>query len=239
MLPHHPAKLRAVRQRGASTIEFYILAFWLLIPLLMAVLQMGLFIVAKNTVNVATLGAARAGAASGVDIAAMRRAFVVGVAPLYGAKGFAHSGSPGLSEISAANYPKVAGAATLLAYADLQIPLANEILVLNPTRAAFDDFGITRKPRNKRIIPVDNLFADNKIGSKSGQRRSDALLLKIEARYCYRMDIPIIDTVVIEVLSRLNPNAKDQACFTLNGVPILAQAVVRMTVPPVQSTIFR
>jgi hypothetical protein len=231
-----PGRAGAARcQRGAATVEFYIVVFLVMVPMLMAVLQLGLFMVANNTVHVATLNAARAGAASGVDPSEMRRAFASGVAPLYAAGALANIGAGAFADISD-HCVTGAGLALGTANADVAANPANKISVLNPTRVAFADFGITHQ--NQRIIPVDNLLYDNTMGGKTKQRRSDALLLKIEAQYCYRMVIPIIDKLVIDVLVWSSSNRRALACYLQNGVPIISQAVVRMTVPPVESGVF-
>jgi hypothetical protein len=87
-------------------------------------------------------------------------------------------------------------------------------------------------------IPVTGLEASNPVGTRSRQRRSDALLLKVQVRHCYPLAFPFIDTLVISWLRRTNINAADQVCYARNGVPIAAQSVVRMTVPPL-ATNFR
>lgn len=222
-------------QRGAASVEFYVVAFLVMVPMLMAVLQLGLFMVANNTVHVATLNAARAGAASGVDPGEMRRAFASGVAPLYAAGALATTGAGAFADISD-HWATGAGLALGTANGDVAANPANKISVLNPARAAFADFGIPRQ--TQRIIPVDNLLADNAMGVKTKQRRSDALLLKIEARYCYRMVIPIIDKLVVGVLLWGSSDPRTVACYLQDGVPIISQAVVRMTVPPVESGAF-
>src|SRR5205823_13888421 len=48
---------RMPRQGGQGTIEFYLMAAFVLIPLFMGILQLGLLVMAKNTLNVATLEA--------------------------------------------------------------------------------------------------------------------------------------------------------------------------------------
>lgn len=234
-------------QRGAATIEFYIVAFLVFIPMLMAVLQMGLFMVAKNTVNTAALNVARAGAASGASKTHMQAAFANGVLPLYAATGLSVLGGSGAKEISNANYPAVWGAAYARARAETSLPMLNRILLLNPTSKSFADFGVN-KPGVGRIIPVSNMGIDkNSVGGSSGQTRAEALLLKVELHYCYAMAIPIIDDIVASTvalwlgMSGDGELMKDIACTVKNpvtgkrGIPIVSQAVVRITVPPVQA----
>ncbi len=227
-------------QRGAATVEFYIVAFFAFIPLLMAILQLGMFMMAKNTVNTAALGVARAGGASGGDKTAMLNAFATGVMPLYASTGLKSvNGSGGDKEVTAGNYPMVYTLAMTRAMTEVRLP-TNSITVLNPSAASFRDFGINRAGVG-RIIPHTNLDIDrNVVGAASGQTRADALLLKIELRYCYEMVFPIIDAMITQTLRLTNTSPSDQACYGPNpftkrrGIPIRSQAVVRMTVPPVQ-----
>ncbi|UOD27337.1 pilus assembly protein [Massilia violaceinigra] len=221
-------------QCGAATIEFYIIAFWVLVPLFMAILQLGLFMVAKNTANVATLAAARAGAASGLDMGEMRRAFALHIAPLYAAN---QIGKDGFVDAQS-NYKSVGSSAIARARFETEVERMHRITVLNPTTDSFDDFQITRASDKARIIPVDGLYANNAMGSKSQQQRSDALLLKIETRYCYKMIIPIIDRMIIKVLTSdmwSDPKLDHLKCYARNAIPILSQSVVRITVPPERS----
>ncbi|SHH24708.1 TadE family protein [Massilia sp. CF038] len=227
------------RQRGAATVEFYLIAFWVLVPLLMGILQLGLFMVAKNTVNVAALNAARAGAASGINPGEMRNAFLQGILPLYASHGMERVGGNDFVDVSN-NYGTVTTGAYLAAAKEWALsPVGNRIIVLNPRRAAFDDFGINRASDRQRIIPVENLMSNNAAGSRSGQLRSDALLLKIEANYCYRMVVPIIDTMIISTLRNVFDrfDAAAQDCYLNNAILIRSQAVVRMTVPPIQANV--
>ncbi len=226
------------RQRGAATVEFYIVAFLAFIPLMMAILQLGMFMVAKNTVNTAAVMVARAGAASGGDRDAMQRAFATGVMPLYASTGLLWVGGGVQKDVSVGNYSLVYMKAMGRAVVETKLPY-NSITVLNPTAASFTDFGID-KPGVGRIIPHTNLDVDRgKVGGASGQTRADALLLKVEIRYCYGMVFPIIDAMITEVLRWSTTDLSAHACYMNKevlgrGIPIVSQAVVRMTVPPVQ-----
>lgn len=219
-------------QRGAASVEFFVISLAVFIPLLMAVLQMGLFFVAKNTVNLATFAAARAGASTGGSQTEMRKAFLKAVAPLYVGAGLRVLGSAGFTDVSQRNYAPVMGAAYLAAATNLPI---DQITKLNPTAASFRDFGI-RDPSggSGRIIPVTNLITDARVGASSQQTRADSLLLKVEIKHCYHMIFPVIDKLVSQTLLVLNPSAAltDKGCYLLDGIPIASQAVVRMTVPP-------
>jgi len=238
------------RQRGAASVEFYVVSFFVLIPLIMAILQMGMFFIAKNTVNLATFAAARAGAASGGDRDQMQHAFAKAVSALYVAKGLRLSGSGGLDDVNNGNFETVISGSTAWAYGlGTKSPLSlDSMTILNPTAAAFSDFGVSNRAGGK-IIPVSGLLTDNVVGGASRQTRADALLLKLEVHHCYEMIFPIIDALVSEVMfnplwyNPLSRPIKDNACLAKHpsldgrmvyGVPIVSQAVVRMTVPPLQ-----
>ncbi len=208
------------RQDGAAAVEFFVI-FLVAITLIMTVLQMGLFMVAKNTVNLATFAAARAGAASGGDMGQMKVALAKGLSGLYVAKGLRAVDSNGLTDVSAGNYVLVQGAA----YSYVYLGLLSEIKILNPTKKAFTDFGVP-KPDGKpgRIIPATGLLTDTAVGASSQQTRADALLLKIQVRHCYELIFPMIPSLSTDIL-----------CAARNGVIIESQAVVRMTAPAVES----
>jgi Flp pilus assembly protein TadG len=227
---------RRYRQAGQGTIEFQITAFLLLIPLLMGILQMGLLIMAKNTLNVATLGAARAGAASGGSRAAMEDALALGLAPMHvsGAKALIGAGT---GDITAGNYALVVAAA--LASSKATNLLWSKITVLNPTSKSFTDFGVAKG--SDVVIPVTNVFDNDQVGPQSGQTRADALLLKIEVRYCQKMEIKIIDKIITEVLGNplFAPAPADLLCYADERMPLVSQAIVRMTVPPARRALLQ
>ncbi|MFJ2986294.1 TadE family protein [Collimonas sp. NPDC087041] len=229
------------KQGGAASVEFYVVSFFVFIPMVMAVLQLGLFFVAKNTVNLATFSAARAGAASGGDKGEMANNFAKAVAPLF---------ADTRTDVTNANYPTVLGTAYAKARLYMAIPVMNSIDILNPTASSFSDFGVVKPGGGGKIIPTTNIMNDTKIGSASGQTRAEALLFKIEVRFCYQMPIPIIDKMLstillglsddIHILPSLDP--KDVACYSgvdgSYGIPIKSQAVIRMTEPPDSGKIF-
>ena len=228
------------KERGATTIEFYVVAYWLLIPMIMAILQMGMFIIAKNTVNLATFSAARSGAASGGDSGEMKRSFLNALSPLYVARGLGVLGGNDLKEVTNGNFAVVMPAALASAAIDWAMPM-NSLKVLNPSSASFSDFSIQNPHGIGRVIPVTNLMNDMTIGNASQQTRADALLLKIEVKYFYEMIFPVIDEAVGSILETFSTSLSDRACYARKppnnrrGIPIVAQAVVRMTTPPLQS----
>jgi hypothetical protein len=233
------------RQDGATSVEFFVI-FIVAITLIMAVLQMGMFMIAKNTVNLATFAAARAGAASGGDVRVMKKTFVDALSGLYVAKGLRLAGSTGLTDVTAGNFTVVNGAAVGYAFTAASLP-TNEIKILNPTRAAFTDFGVPNPSGSGgRIIPATGLLTDTAVGAASQQTRADALLLKIRVRHCYEIVMPLIGEAILAAYadSLLLPPPENLPCMLkhplpdgrmAHGVMIESQAVVRMTAPAVES----
>ncbi len=214
-------RLRRHAQRGAATVEFYVVGFFVLIPLLMAVMQMGMYMVAKDTVNLAVFAAARVGAAGGSK-ADMRNQFSKTIAPLYPSRA---------TPVTAGNYAVAMGSAYAHASLDVVNPVFTSIAVLNPTAQSFNDFGVAG-PNGTRVIPTTNLQTDTRVGGESHQSRADALLLKLEARYCYTMIFPVIGKLVTSVLESLSTSPTNLACYAANRVPIVSHAIVRITEPP-------
>lgn len=234
------------RQDGAASVEFFVI-FLVAITLIMAVLQMGMFMVAKNTVNLATFAAARAGAASGGDKGEMKKAFAKALSGLYVAKGLRLAGSNGLSDVSGGNFQQVISGSTAYSYAVASMP-TNEIKILNPTRKAFTDFGVPNPNGGKaRIIPATGLLTDTAVGAASQQTRADALLLKIRVRHCYEIAMPLIGKAIWAVYAEnplFPPPVENLPCMLEHplpdgrmghGVMIESEAVVRMTAPAIES----
>jgi Flp pilus assembly protein TadG len=213
---------QAHAQRGAATVEFYVVGFFVLIPLIMAIMQMGMYMVAKDTVNLGALAAARVGAAGGSK-SDMRNQFAKTIAPLYPT-----SATP----VTTGNYAVAMGTAYAKATIDVVNPVFTTISVLNPTQQSFNDFGIAGA-NGSRVIPTTNLLTDTRVGSQSKQSRADALLLKVQVRYCYAMIFPVIDKLVTSMLMMAPGSASDEACYAADRVPIVAHAIVRITEPPV------
>lgn len=233
------------RQYGATSVEFFI-TFIVAISFIMGVMQLGMFFVAKNTVNLATFAAARAGAASGGDRGQMKQAFAKALSGLYVAKGLRLAGSNGATDVSAGNFETVITGATAWGFGLAGAPY-DQMDILNPRRAAFTDFGVPDPAGGRgRIIPVTGLVADTQVGASSRQTRADALLLKLEVRHCYEMIFPVIDVMVSKAIlsNPLGIPFGDIACYRRHpsldgrmvyGVVVVSQAVVRMTTPPIQS----
>jgi hypothetical protein len=203
------------RQSGAATLEFAIVALVALIPLVLAVLQLGLLYVTKHTVQHATFLAARAGAVSHGSRPEMLRYLAKGLAPL-------HSGAT--RDLDPGDLPRAVASAYAHAYADAQRPDRTRLRVLNPTRASFDDF--ERPRRGVREIP--NVFVRGRPGPRSGQTLADANLLKLRVDYCAPLVVPLIDRIVTTALRQLDPDPFRQQCYWARRMPVVGYALVHM-----------
>ena len=71
------------KHRGAASVEFYIVTLFVMLPLVLGILQLGMLYVAKNTLNHATFMAARAGALHHGSRPVMSDQLAKGLVPLY------------------------------------------------------------------------------------------------------------------------------------------------------------
>ncbi|MCB1625868.1 MAG: pilus assembly protein [Pseudomonadales bacterium] len=207
--------------RGAATVEFYVVALFVMIPMAMAILQLGLLYTAKNTLNYATFLAARAGSVHNGSKTQMNNYLAKGLVPLYARTD---------TELTNANVAGVVGRAYISARADVMNPIRTRLRVLNPTRASFADF--EESQFGVRQIPNDNLQYRRRNGASSQQTIQQANLLKIRVDYCYRLIFPIIDRMITSTLRLTDANAFHQLCYAANRVPISAQAIVHMQSAP-------
>lgn len=214
----------AGRASGAATVEFTIVALVALLPLVLAVLQLGLLYVTKHTVQHAAFLAARAGAVSHGSRAEMLRYLAKGLAPLHaGATDYRGPGDPGPGDLGV-----TVASAYARAYADAQRPDRTRLRVLNPTRASFEDFERVR--RGIREIP--NVYVHGAPGPRSGQTLADANLLKLRVDYCAPLVVPLVDRIVTAALRRLDTDPFRQQCYWARRLPVVGHALVHMHSAP-------
>ena len=132
--------------RGAASVEFYVVALFVLIPLVMAILQLAFLYVGKTTLNHAIFMAARAAALEHGSRSVLRTHLAKGLVPLY-----ARTSDP----ISRNNVAGIVAPAFTEAFLDVNNPLRTRIEILNPTRASFRDF--EQRQNGVPQIPNDNL----------------------------------------------------------------------------------
>ncbi|HHC72923.1 MAG TPA: pilus assembly protein [Thiotrichales bacterium] len=197
-------------QRGAALAETVVVMPVLLVLVLGAV-QWALIYEAKSTLNYAAFMAARAGAADHATPNSMRLALAKGLLPLYAPESSLTSLPGRMIEVGK------------------DVALFSRIRILNPTREAFEDFGI--EP-GREEIPSDHLYlADTSPGARSGVSIQDANLLKIEVIYGYELKVPFVNRVIVAAFSWLTTDPLTRFYLQAGRLPILATVTVRMQTP--------
>ena len=198
------------KQQGASLVEFSIIALTLVMIGLFT-LQIGLLYHARTTLNYAVFEAARTGAVNNASISAMRTELGIRLAPLEGGDG---------SFASATD-------AYLKSNARVFDPVNTRIHILNPTKAAFQDWAIRDAISGKRVIPVNHLrHQEYTVGNQSGLSLRDATLLKIQVTHGVDLEVPVVGKLMTRLMSWADPA---NILFYLRGKwPLQSVAVVRM-----------
>lgn len=216
------------RQRGQSMVEFIIVLPALLL-LVLGAIQFSLVFMAKSTLDNAAFLGVRDGTLNNASVASINEGIAKGLAPLY-----QYNMQGGQSY---ANY-LLARAQALLAVND---PAVVSVAVLNPTPAAFQDFGesATIGGQTKTVIPNSRLmWRSTAVGGSSGENIQDANLLKIRVRYCYPMNVPFIQQAITGMAAAgvlITPTgAFDTACYAGGGMPLQADATMLMQSPAAQ-----
>ena len=201
---------RPEHQSGATLAEFAIIA-----PLVMFIgmttVQAGLIYHGKTTLNYATFEAARTGATNNAQLAMMRKELGLRLAPIEGGDGSAPSALLAMAKSSAA----------------VLDTSSTRIKVMNPTTAAFVDWGINSQELNRRVLPNSHLrHREHTIGSESGLSLRDANLLKIEVTHGIDMEVPFVNTLISQAMLLVDP---DNASYYLRKqFPLKSVATVRM-----------
>ena len=203
------------RQRGAAIIET-VVALPVLLALILGTIQFGLIYEAKATLNHAALQAARAGAVSNAQPAAIRSGLARGLVPLY---------SPESS---------MQGVAATLARIEASLPTDARVRILNPTREAFEDFA--EEVDGIREIPNDRLHArSTSAGAQSGMNIQDANLLRVEITYGYELHVPLVNWFISRLLLSTRRagslDAFEVSLLRRTRLPIVATSTVRMQSP--------
>jgi Flp pilus assembly protein TadG len=184
-------RLWSGKSSGQSATEFLVI-FPVLILLVFGIIQIALLYQAKATLNHATMQAARTGALKSGNKSDMRLALARGLAPLFA------------SEASPAGYANALAKATL---ETSSISNLTRLDILNPTRAALDDFGRTALDGNPSPeLPNDTLnYRTTTPGSNSKISIQDANILHIRVSYCYRLIVPVIDRILYAAANAVSP----------------------------------
>ena len=223
-------------QRGATMVEFTVV-IPLALLVVFAIIQMGLMYSAKSVVNEAAFVAARAGAFQNAQPDKMREAMTKALIPFY------------QDTTDGNDYTRLQSALTA-AKSDTDCSGGGRcfltIDVLNPTPAAFDDFGITSKASpDHTFIPNDNLEfrSHGERGPESGLSIQDANALKIKVTYGYQIKVPLMMTVFnaifcgvdsgIDAFGRASATVDDNCAnfYSQGRIPLVTYATVQMQTP--------
>ncbi|MBV6415652.1 MAG: hypothetical protein CMLOHMNK_00165 [Steroidobacteraceae bacterium] len=204
----HPAPARR-EARGTATIEFLVVAFAVLIPLVFGTLEFALLVVARQNLGVATLLAARAGATGNGDRGAMRAALARGLVPLYATRG--------------------AAAAFAASRLDAGRPDRTQIEIWNPVPASFTDFGVRVDGR----VEIPNVWprTRTRTGAASRQTMAEANQLGVRVSICRPLFFPITAPLFIAGLRLADSSPFALSCYAQRGIVIRARALVHMHSP--------
>ncbi len=177
-------------------------------------IEMGLLYQKRAVLNSAVLTAARSGAHEGASPQAIRQGLARGLAPIY---------------VKDGSYAQMQTQAVASAYADI---IANScVRILNPNRGAFTDFDVTpADPKRDNTISLYELETLNLgVGSASGTKIQDAMLLQVYVLYGAKTNIPVIGSVITSVMSGLSSAGGMKKTLLARGrIPIEVQGVTRM-----------
>lgn len=208
--------MRRQAQRGAATVEFYLVALLALLPLCLGMVQTSLLLVANHHIDHAAFMAARAGAVHQGDIGAMRGEFARVMTPL-----FVDSSSP----LDSGNVAARVAAARIRSATD--IAAFSRIRVLSPGAAAMRDFSEFRD--GATVIPSDGLqHRSSAPGDTSGISLQRANMLRVEFVYCRPLVVPFIRGLMIGLLRQLDPEPSNLRCYATGRVPIRSTGTAPM-----------
>ncbi|MDZ4211808.1 MAG: OmpA family protein [Methylotenera sp.] len=230
-----------MKQRGASLVEFVVVAPTLLMMIL-GVIQSGMVFHAKSNINYATFEAARAGSVGNGQSSVIREAFTRAMVGYYG-------GGRNAAELAQA---------TARAQADIN-PTTMQVQLLSPTKESFDDYAspqlAAKLKVSNRVIPNSNLNAlqcpydkpscnHNPQSNASGQTLSDANILRIKITYGIpsAKQIPLAGRLYVMALRGLSglglaadTDPFKQALLEQGRIPIVVHTTMRMQSPPFEN----
>jgi hypothetical protein len=222
-------------QDGAAMVEFAIVSPFALL-LVFGIIQLGLIMTAKEIVNEAAFLGARAGSVQHAQVSEMMKVMTKALVPFYQDTTIKNNDVRRLAD---ALFKAKQETDPLFCITNCFLTVD----VLNPSDAAFQDFGLVDSA-NRTYIPNDNLdFRHSAPGANSGYTIQDANALKIKVTYGYQLKVPLMQTVFraimcsvdsgIDAFGRGNSPASaspsDCATYYSQGrVPIVAHATVQM-----------
>jgi len=234
--------------QGQSLVQFIIL-MPLFFSLLFGVFEMTYVYRAKATLNTATFEAARAGALHHAQVGPMRTALSNGMIAEF------VKGSTGITGLGK-------GLIGSVAYEKLMNAKKETISIVSPTKKMFDSFKVQRmyqlnsdkKEKFQWIMPNDNLnfrptTTKNITVAGTAQKINiqDANLLKIKTYWCYKLKVPVLKTVIFNIIKggflgiAASPEQKTCNLGALLGggehMAITSHAIVRMQSPVVATNL--
>ena len=188
--------------------EFYVVALFALLPLLLGTLQVGLLLVANHVVDFAAFAAVRRGAVANGEPDAIRSEFTRAMVPL-----FVSSTEP----LTRDNV--VTRVVRAYARAAIDVGLHARFATLAPDAAMQREFAVERE--GQRVIPSDSLNYRN-----SGVR--EANVLKVEVVYCHPLLVPFARELLLGTLRTIDHDPWHQYCYSSGRVPIRSVGVSPM-----------
>lgn len=189
------------RIEGQSAAEFIIVAPTLLM-LILGAIQFGLIYQAKATLNHAAFQVVRTGALNGGSQDAMKKELIIWLTPL-----FTYDSSP-------------SGVQNAAAVAKSEVEYCR-IIRVSPPDSVFADFGTP--------LPNDALmYRSTTPGGTSNMSVQDANLLKIKVVYCYKLIVPLVDTMIFSAINLANKSSTCSRPTPDKYIPIVSSAVIRM-----------
>jgi len=227
------------RQRGATLAEFVVVGP-VAILVILALIQVGMMMVAKQVLNEAAFEAARMGASEHALKQEVQRALERKLLPFY-------QDSTNNNDTGRLFNASIAAAIDLNLNSIFSGPRL-KIERLSPPESAFSDFGlnVTDANGNHLAIPNDNLeyrIYSGVKGSQSGLTIQDANELRIRVVYSYELKVPLMKTVFGSVMCGIDSgvnafgrgdsggiaSASDCSDYYKRGrVPIVTYATVQM-----------
>lgn len=190
--------VRRPRQHGASMIEFAIVAPFAVVVIL-ALIQLGLAMIAKQLLNEAAFEGARLGASEHAQRTEVLRGIERKLLPFY-------ADSTKLGSTDATTQAGALATALGTQTLDVANPLNLSVTLLSPPAAAFTDFGLPVNDgsgNTVQAIPNDNLefrtYASYR-GARSQLTIQDANELRIQVTYALEIKVPLMKYVLKNVM---------------------------------------
>lgn len=207
-------RLASCGQKGATLVEFVIVAPMMLL-LILGLVQSAFFFIAKTQVNYATDLAARYAATRNGTIKTVESGLKIGLLSMQSG-----DSTPGALDLG-----KRYAALELAMKNPLDMPVT--VQRLSPTPACFSDWAVSSGARGStRAIPNAHLnFRPTTAGARSKLSVQDCNILKVRVVYGYKPVTPIIRQLLMTTLRTLDPL---NTLYMRDRIPIEAVALVHM-----------